>query len=104
MRLSDFDFELPDDLLAKYPAEKRDASRLMVVHRKSGKIEHRYFTDLAEFFNSGDALVLNNTRVMPARMQVRKNRMNGALIELLLIEEASNSPIVWDVMLDPMRK
>lgn len=104
MKLADFDFNLPPALLAEYPAQRRDESRLMIVHRETGKIEHRQFTDLPHYFDTGDSLVLNNTQVMPARMQVRKNNRKGAVIELLLIGAVPGKPLVWDVMLDPMRK
>lgn len=102
MRLSDFDFELPEELLAKFPSTQRDQSRLMVIDRKSGSIAHHIFCDLPQFFESDDALVLNNTRVLPARMVVRKNNMQGANIELLLVRKLAENR--WEVMLDPMRK
>ena len=67
MKVSDFDFDLPEELIAQHPLEKRDSSRLMVLDKKSGTIEHRSFHDVIEYLNEGDTLVLNNTRVMPAR-------------------------------------
>lgn len=103
-RLSDFDFHLPPELLAEHPAPTRDGSRLMVVHRESGRIEHRSFPDIQSYFGAGDCLILNNTQVVPARMEVRKNRMDGALIELLLVEEVDGEPHTWNVLLDPLKK
>ncbi|TVR36934.1 MAG: tRNA preQ1(34) S-adenosylmethionine ribosyltransferase-isomerase QueA, partial [Cryomorphaceae bacterium] len=103
-RLSDFNFHLPPELLAEHPAPTRDGSRLMVIHRESGRIEHRSFPDIQSYFGAGDCLVLNNTQVVPARMEVRKNRMDGALIELLLIEEVAGEPHTWNVLLDPLKK
>lgn len=102
MRLSDFDFELPEELLAKFPSPQRGQSRLMVINRKHGSVAHHNFSDLPQFFESGDALVMNNTRVNPARMVVRKNNRKGAKIELLLVQKLSKNR--WEVMLDPMRK
>lgn len=103
-RLSDFDFHLPEHQLATEPARARDESRLMLIHRDSGKIEHLRFTDIARCFSAGDCLVLNNTMVVPARMEVRKNRMNGAKIELLLVNEVADEPHTWNVLLDPLKK
>ena len=76
MKLSEFNFNLPEELIAEYPTNNRDDSKLMVVHRESGKIEHRYFRDVIDYFDEGDVLVLNNTKVFPARMygNKRKNR------------------------------
>ena len=74
MKLSNFNFELPKELLAEYPAENRDESRLMVIHRETGKIEHKMFKDLIEYFDEGDVMVLNNTKVFPARLYGNKGK------------------------------
>jgi len=81
-KLSQFIFELPEKLIAKYPAKERDESKLMVIHRKSGKIEDRYFRDIIEYFDDKDVMVVNNTKVFPARMYGRKEK-TGAKIEVL---------------------
>ena len=99
-RLSDYDFDLPAELLAEYPSQKRDESRLMVVHRSSGKIEHRRFSDLPEYLSSGDAMVINNTRVIPARLQARRNNLqDGAHIEILLLEQNPENGFEWKAIL-----
>ena len=90
-----FDYDLPEELIAQAPTARRDASRLLVVHRKTGKLEHRHFFDLPELLQAGDLLVLNDTRVLPARLFGRKP--SGGKIELLLLEE--RSPDVWDALL-----
>ena len=72
MKLSSFNFNLPKELLAEYPSENRDEARLMVVHRKTGEIEHRLFKDVIEYFDDGDVFVLNNTKVFPARLYGHK--------------------------------
>jgi len=104
MLLSDFNFNLPPELLAEHPAPHRDESRLMVLNRKDQSIQHLYFKDITRFFKAGDCLILNNTQVIPARMKVRKNKMKGAQIELLLIEEIDPQQKIWNVLLDPMKK
>jgi S-adenosylmethionine:tRNA ribosyltransferase-isomerase len=104
LRLSDFNFHLPPELLAEHPVAQRDESRLMVLNRKDQSIQHFLFKDITRFFETGDCLILNNTQVIPARMKVRKNRMNGARIELLLIEEIDAQHKIWNVLLDPMKK
>ncbi len=102
--LSDFDFSLPDHLLAEYPAEKRDHSRLMVVRLADQSIEHRMFYDLPEYFAPGDLTVFNDTRVIPARMTARKESMKGALLQVLLVEEAEGEFPSWIMLVDPLRK
>ena len=72
MKLSNFNFNLPNELLAEYPSENRDEARLMVIHRKTGKIEHRLFKDVIDYFDDGDVFVLNNTKVFPARLYGNK--------------------------------
>lgn len=103
MKLSNFNFDLPKELLAEYPAENRDESRLMVIHRKTGEIEHRLFKDLIEYFNEGDVFVLNNTKVFPARLFGHKEKTN-AKIEVFLLRELNKEQRLWDVLVDPARK
>ncbi|MFL0094040.1 tRNA preQ1(34) S-adenosylmethionine ribosyltransferase-isomerase QueA [Tenacibaculum maritimum] len=103
MKLSHFDFELPNELLAEYPSEHRDESRLMVVHRDTQKIEHKQFKDLIEYFDEGDVMMLNNTKVFPARMYGNKEK-TGARIEVFLLRELNAENRLWDVLVDPARK
>jgi S-adenosylmethionine:tRNA ribosyltransferase-isomerase len=86
MKLSEFSFDLPQELIAEYPSENRDECRLMVVHRKTGKIEHKLFKDVLSYFDDGDVMILNNTRVFPARMYGNKEK-TGAKIEVFLLRE-----------------
>jgi S-adenosylmethionine:tRNA ribosyltransferase-isomerase len=102
-KLSQFDYELPQKLIAKYPAKERDDAKLMVVHRKTGEIEHRVFRDIIEYFNEGDCIVLNNTKVFPARLFGNKEK-TGAKIEVFLLRELNTSARLWDVLVDPARK
>ena len=103
MKLSHFKFDLPIELLAEYPAEHRDESRLMVLNRKEQTIEHRQFKDLIEYFDEGDLMVLNNTKVFPARMFGEKEK-TGARIEVFLLRELNAESRLWDVLVDPARK
>jgi S-adenosylmethionine:tRNA ribosyltransferase-isomerase len=103
MKLSNFDFKLPKELLAEYPAENRDESRLMVLHRDSGKIEHKMFKDVIDYFDEGDVMVLNNTKVFPARLYGNKEK-TGARIEVFLLRELNQEQRLWDVLVDPARK
>lgn len=103
MKLSQFKFDLPQELLAEYPSEVRDESRLMVVHRDSGKIEHRTFKDVIEYFDEGDVFVVNNTKVFPARLFGNKEK-TGAQIEVFLLRELNGEMRLWDVLVDPARK
>ncbi len=102
-KLSNFDFELPEELIAQYPTPNRDESRLMVIHRKTGKIEHRTFKDILEYFVEGDVMMRNNTRVFPARMFGKKEKMDS-LIEVFLLRELNHEARLWDVLVDPARK
>lgn len=102
-KLTHYDFDLPEELIAEYPTEYRDESRLMVVHRKTGKIEHRTFKDIIEYFDEGDVMVANNTRVFPARLFGRKEK-TGAKIEVFLLRELNKENRLWDVLVDPARK
>jgi len=102
-KLSQFNFELPEELVAKYPSERRDESRLMVVHKESGKIEHKQFKDVLDYFDEGDAFIFNNTKVFPARMYGQKEK-TGAKIEVFLLRELNSDARLWDVLVDPARK
>ena len=103
MKLSNFNFELPIDLLAERPVEHRDESRLMVLHRDTQSIEHKLFKEVTEFFNEGDVMVLNNTKVFPARLIGNKEK-TGAQIEVFLLRELNKEQRLWDVLVDPARK
>ena len=103
MKLSQFEFELPSDLIAEFPSEQRDESRLMVVHRDTGEIEHRIFKDVMDYFEDGDTMVVNNTKVFPARMYGNKEK-TGARIEVFLLRELNRESLLWDVLVDPARK
>ncbi len=103
MKLSAFNFELPDELLAEYPAENRDESRLMVVNRKEQTIEHRMFKDIIDYFDDGDLMLLNDTKVFPARLYGNKEK-TGARIEVFLLRELNAENRLWDVLVDPARK
>ena len=103
MKLSEFKFDLPSGLLALHPVENRDESRLMVLHRKDGKIEHKIFKDVVEYFDEGDVLVNNDTRVFPARLYGNKEK-TGAKIEVFLLRELNKEMHLWDVLVDPARK
>ncbi|MFV0530691.1 MAG: tRNA preQ1(34) S-adenosylmethionine ribosyltransferase-isomerase QueA [Flavobacteriales bacterium] len=103
MKTSDFNFDLPITLLAEYPSKERDESRLMVVHRNTGKIEHRVFKDLIDYFDEGDVMICNNTKVFPARMYGNKEK-TGAKIEVFLLRELDKETRLWDVLVDPARK
>jgi S-adenosylmethionine:tRNA ribosyltransferase-isomerase len=101
MRTADFDFELPPELIAQTPASTRDASRLLVLHRNSGRIEHRKFRDVLEFFRPGDVLVFNNSRVIPARLR-GANAQSGGQFEMFLLEE--NATNDWWAMMRPAKR
>ncbi len=103
MKLSDFQFHLPEELIAEYPSDNRDESRLMVIHRDSGKIEHKLFKDIINYFDEGDVMIMNNTRVFPARMYGNKEK-TGAKIEVFLLRELNRESLLWDVLVDPARK
>lgn len=103
MKLSNFNFELPEELVAKYPTKERDESRLMVVHRDTGKIEHKIFKELIHYFEEGDAMIFNNTMVFPARLFGKKEK-TGARIEVFLLRELNHDARLWDVLVDPARK
>lgn len=102
-KLSSFNFSLPKELIAQYPAEERDQSRLMVIHRDTGKIEHKIFKDILSYFNDGDVMIFNNTKVFPARFYGQKEK-TGAKIEVFLLRELNHEARLWDVLVDPARK
>lgn len=103
MKLSKFKFKLPDELIAQYPSKHRDESRLMVVHRKTGEIEHKTFKDVLEYFNEGDLFIFNDTKVFPARLYGNKEK-TGAQIEVFLLRELNHEMRLWDVLVEPARK
>jgi S-adenosylmethionine:tRNA ribosyltransferase-isomerase len=103
MKLSSFNFNLPKELIASYPTPNRDESRLMVIHKATGKIEHKVFKDSLKYFDEGDVLILNNTKVFPARMYGTKEK-TGAKIEVFLLRELNRGALLWDVLVDPARK
>ena len=103
MKLSMFKFNLPKELLAEYPAKNRDESRLMVVDRATGKITHKKFKDIVNYFDEGDVMVMNDTKVFPARMYGNKEK-TGAKIEVFLLRELNKESRLWDVLVDPARK
>jgi len=103
MKLSHFNFDLPKELLAEFPAENRDEARLMVIDRKKKTIEHRMFKDIIEYFDDGDVMILNNTKVFPARLYGNKEK-TGARIEVFLLRELNAEQRLWDVLVDPARK
>ena len=103
MKLSEFKFELPQSLIANYPAENRDEARMMVVHRNTGKIEHKVFKDIVNYFDDSDVMIANDTMVFPARLYGRKEK-TGAKIEVFLLRELNSEMNLWDVLVDPARK
>jgi len=103
MKLSAFKFNLPKELLAEHPAKNRDESRLMVVDRKTGKIQHKVFKDIINYFDDGDVMLFNDTKVFPARMYGNKEK-TGAKIEVFLLRELNAESRLWDVLVDPARK
>ena len=103
MKLSHFNYELPKDLVAEYPNKNRDESRLMVIDRSDYSIKHRLFKDMIEYFDEDDVIVLNNTKVFPARLYGNKEK-TGARIEVFLLRELNSEQRLWDVLVDPARK
>ncbi|APY11479.1 tRNA preQ1(34) S-adenosylmethionine ribosyltransferase-isomerase QueA [Seonamhaeicola sp. S2-3] len=103
MKLSNFGFNLPPELLAEYPSENRDEARLMVLNRKEQTIEHKLFKDIIDYFDEDDVLILNNTKVFPARLYGNKEK-TGARIEVFLLRELNEEQRLWDVLVDPARK
>lgn len=103
MKLSQFTYDLPLNLIAQQPAKKREESRMMVIHRNTGQIENRVFKDVMEYFDDKDVFAVNNTKVFPARMYGRKEK-TGAKIEVFLLRELNKQNRLWDVIVDPARK
>jgi S-adenosylmethionine:tRNA ribosyltransferase-isomerase len=103
MKLSQFKFNLPDELVSLNPKENRDESRLLVLDKKTGKIEHKIFKDVIDYFNDQDVMVFNNTKVFPARLYGNKEK-TGAKIEVFLLRELNREQRLWDVLVDPARK
>ncbi|HOC37012.1 MAG: tRNA preQ1(34) S-adenosylmethionine ribosyltransferase-isomerase QueA [Bacteroidales bacterium] len=103
MKLSQYKYNLPQDLIAKFPTENRDESRLMVLNRKNHKIEHRIFKDVIDYIDENDVVVFNNTKVFPARLYGNKEK-TGAEIEVFLLRELNREQRLWDVLVDPARK
>lgn len=103
MKLSQFRFRLPEELVAQFPTPYRDDARLLVLHRKTGEIEHKQVTDTAQYFDDGDLFIFNDTKVFPARLYAKKEKTN-ALIEVFLLRELNHEYRYWDVLVDPARK
>jgi len=103
MKLSHFQYDLPDGLLAEYPSNLRDEAKMMVLNRKLGTIEHKHFKDLVDYFDENDILIFNNTKVFPARLYGNKEK-TGARIEVFLLRELNSESRLWDVLVDPARK
>src|SRR5919202_1592541 len=103
MKLSQFKFDLPLNLIAQHPAKKREDARMMVVHRKTGQMENKHLRDILDYFDDKDVFVVNNTKVFAARMYGRKEK-TGAKIEVFLLRELNKEHRLWDVIVDPARK
>ncbi len=103
MKLSEFSYDLPEELIAQHPTTPRDNCRLMVVNRKTQTIEHRKFTDILEYFGEGDVMIMNDTKVFPARLIGNKEK-TGASIEVFLLRELNAKQKLWDVLVEPARK
>jgi len=103
MKLSQFEYTLPENLLAEFPSEHRDEAKLMVINRKDGSIEHKMFKDVIDYFGEKDVMVFNNTKVFPARLYGNKEK-TGAKIEVFLLRELNPETRLWDVLVDPARK
>ena len=103
MKLSEFKFDLPEEKIALYPAKYRDESRLMVVHKSTGEIEHKMFKDILQYFDEDDVFIFNDTKVFPARLYGNKEK-TGARIEVFLLRELNEEFKLWDVLVDPARK
>ncbi|CDN32964.1 S-adenosylmethionine:tRNA ribosyltransferase-isomerase [Mucinivorans hirudinis] len=103
MKLSQYRYEFTPDMVAPYPMDNRDESRLMVIDRRTGKIDHKTFKDVLNYFKEGDVMILNNTRVFPARLYGNKEK-TGAEIEVFLLRELNEELRLWDVLVDPARK
>ena len=103
MKLSEFKFDLPEELIAQEPARQRDESRLMVLNKKTGEIEHRIFKEVINYFDEGDMFIFNDTQVFPAKLDGNKEK-TGARIEVFLLRELNSEHKLWDVLVEPARK
>ena len=103
MKLSQYGYDFNNEMLARYPEINRDESRLMVINRATGSIEHRIFKDIIEYFDEKDLFVFNDTKVFPARLKGNKEK-TGAEIEIFLLRELNHELRLWDVLVDPARK
>ena len=103
MKLTKFKIDIPDSLIAQHPAQERDESRLMVLHRETGEIEHKVFKDVVNYFGEGDVMIMNDSKVFPARLYGNKEK-TGARIEVFLLRELNSESRLWDVLVDPARK
>jgi len=103
MKLSAFDFNLPEALIAQHPSPNRDEAKLMVLNREKQTIEHKMFKDVLDYFDDGDVMIMNNTKVFPARLYGNKEK-TGARIEVFLLRELNRESLLWDVLVDPARK
>jgi S-adenosylmethionine:tRNA ribosyltransferase-isomerase len=103
MKLTKFKIDIPEELIAQYPAPERDESRLMVVDRNTGEIEHKMFKDVVNYFGEGDVMIMNDSKVFPARLYGNKEK-TGARIEVFLLRELNRESRLWDVLVDPARK
>ncbi|MCB9193999.1 MAG: tRNA preQ1(34) S-adenosylmethionine ribosyltransferase-isomerase QueA [Flavobacteriales bacterium] len=103
MKLTAFKFDLPKEQIALYPSKDRDGSRLMILHKKDGKIEHKKFKDIIDYFDEGDTFIVNDTKVFPARLWGNKEK-TGAKIEVFMLRELNRDSLLWDVLVDPARK
>ncbi|WGH26979.1 MAG: tRNA preQ1(34) S-adenosylmethionine ribosyltransferase-isomerase QueA [Candidatus Bostrichicola ureolyticus] len=103
MKTSDFNFKIPKKLIVDKPLEERDESRLMVIHKNTGKIEHKLFKNIIDYFNTGDVIIINNTKVFPAKLYGFKEKTD-AKIEVILLRELDKKKRIWDILVDPARK
>ncbi|PLX09231.1 MAG: tRNA preQ1(34) S-adenosylmethionine ribosyltransferase-isomerase QueA [Marinilabiliales bacterium] len=103
MKLSQFKFQLPEDLISLHPSKNRDESRMLVLHKETVKIEHKYFREIIDYFDDQDIMIFNNTKVFPARLYGNKEK-TGAKIEVFLLRELNKEQRLWDVLVDPARK
>lgn len=103
MKLGQFRYKLPEELIAQYPAKHRDESRLMVIHKQTGKIEHKMFKDVLDYFEEGDIMVNNNSQVFPARLYANKEK-TGSMVEVFMLRELNEQSLLWDTVVDPARK
>lgn len=101
MKTDDFDYELPEELIAQTPLEKRDSSRLLILDKKTGDIEHKHFSDIIDYLEKDDILVLNNTKVLPARL-IGEKEETKAVIEILLLKNIKND--IWECLVKPARR